>query len=236
MLCTESLSNVTGHTVLGREVFVTWVFKRNLEEEHQRVRKASKAPDASGHEYRWQRMKFSVLATDVWAVGKENYPKGGMKLCILLEIATSQIGARWNQMCEAWQDTQEMFRLSKGDLGYVPDWLGTNYLDPEVVHPLCTTISASMPELLPNTCCWSVNEAINLGRAPHNTAVESRDKSEWALIYLLPSGYAWSHASYTSCSHYYIYLCAQMLHNQMEFNNSLHVGTHSLEMKKKTAT
>lgn len=98
---------------------------------------------------------------------------------------------------------------------------------------LCTTISASMPELLPNTSCWSVNEAINFGRAPHNTAVESRDKSEWALIYLFPSGYVWSHASYTSYSHYYIYLGAQMLHNQMEFNNSLHIGTHSLERCRK---
>lgn len=136
VLHTESLSNVAGHTVLGRGVFVTWVFKRNLDEEHQSVRKASRAHDASGHEDRWQSMKFSVLATDVWTMGKENYPKEEMKLCILLEIATSQIDARWNQMCEAWQDTQEMFTLSKGDLGYVPDWLGANYLDPEVVHPL----------------------------------------------------------------------------------------------------
>jgi len=68
-------------------------------------------------------------------MGKENYPKEQMKLCILLEIATSQIDARWNQMCEAWQDTQERFTLSKGDLGYFPHWLGANYLDPEVVYP-----------------------------------------------------------------------------------------------------
>lgn len=39
----------------------------------------------------------------------------------ILEIVTSQIDARWNQTCEAWQDTQETFTLSKGDLGYVPD-------------------------------------------------------------------------------------------------------------------
>lgn len=56
-------------------------------------------------------------------------------------------------MCEAWQDTQEMFALSEGDLGCLPDWLGANYLNPEVVHPLCAAISASVPETHPNTFC-----------------------------------------------------------------------------------
>lgn len=50
VLCTEGLSNITGHAVLGRGAFITGVFKRHLDEEHQRVRKASKAHDARGHE------------------------------------------------------------------------------------------------------------------------------------------------------------------------------------------
>lgn len=75
-------------------------------------------------------------------MGKENYPKLKMKLGVLLEIATSQTDVRQNQVFEAWQDTQEVFTLSEGDLGCLPDWLGVNYLDPEVVHPLGAAISA----------------------------------------------------------------------------------------------
>lgn len=170
MLCTESLSNITGNTVVVRGVFVTWVLKRNLDEEHQRVRKTSKAHDVSGHEYRWQRMKFSVLATDVWAMGKENCPKGEMKWCIVLEIATSQIDARWNQMCEAWQDAQEMFTLSKGDLGYVPDWLfqttliqRLNTLSVQPLVPLCLSYFLThTAEVLMRQLIWAEHPIIQL--------------------------------------------------------------------------
>lgn len=60
----------------------------------KKARKASKAHYVSGQEVRQQRMKFSILATDVWAVGNENYPKEKKKLNILLEIATSQTDVR----------------------------------------------------------------------------------------------------------------------------------------------
>lgn len=187
------------------------VFKRNLDEDHQGVRKASKAYAANRHEYGWQRPKFSMLATDVWVEGKKDYPKRESKSRTLLKIASSQIDARWNKRCEAWQNTQRtsIVREIWACSGYVPDCLGANYLDPEVIHAC---------ELLPNTSCWSVNEAINLGRAPHNTAVEFRDKS----VSSDSSVPIWI---YTSCSHYHIHLCSQMLHNQREFNNSLHIGT-----------
>lgn len=76
-----------------------------------------------------------------------------MKLSILLEMATSQTDVRQNQTCEAWQDTQEMFTLSEGESGCLPDQLGAKYLDPEVVHPLCAAMSASVPETHLNTFC-----------------------------------------------------------------------------------
>lgn len=88
----------------------------------------------------------------------------------MLEIATSQIDARWNQMCEAWQDAQEMFTLSKGDLGYVPDWLfqttliqRLNTLSVQPLVPLCLSYFLThTAEVLMRQLIWAEHPIIQL--------------------------------------------------------------------------
>lgn len=42
------------------------------------------------HEYKWQKLMFPVLATDVWVGGKGDYPKEEMNLCVFLDTAISK--------------------------------------------------------------------------------------------------------------------------------------------------
>jgi len=42
------------------------------------------------HEYKWQKLMFPVLATDVWVGGKEDCPKEEMNSYVFLDIATSK--------------------------------------------------------------------------------------------------------------------------------------------------